>query len=137
MRVMALDFGDVRIGIAMSDELKILATGLETYLRKDLESDINYLSELINKNRVETVVMGLPLNMDGSEGKRVEVTKQFADELLKHITAKIVYVDERLTSLEAQDLIIESVRSKKKRQQKGLVDKMAATIILQNYLDRL
>ena len=135
MKKMALDFGDVRIGIATSDPLNIIATGLETYARKSLQQDLIYIASLINKHNVDTIVIGLPINMDGSYGERVEKTKAFAEALKNHTTAKIVYQDERLTSLEAEEILIgQNVRREKRKQ---LIDQVAAAIILQSYLDRI
>lgn len=134
MKKMALDFGDVRIGIATSDILGILASGLETYVRRGLENDLLYISGLIEKLGVDTVVIGLPLNMDGTEGVRAQITKQFGDALLERTQAKIVYEDERLSSVTAENILIEGNMSRQKR--KNVIDKLAATIILQGYLDR-
>ncbi len=133
MRKMCLDYGDVRIGIAMSDMLGIIASGLETYTRKDKQSDIEHIVKLIKDNSVDTVVIGLPINMDGTSGERVEVTKAFGAELAQNTTAKIVYLDERLSSVSAEKLLIEADVRRDKRKQ--VIDKLAATIILQNYLD--
>ena len=137
MKKLALDYGEVRIGLALSDIMSFMATGLDTYKRKTEEVDLKYLAELIAKNDVDTVVFGLPLNMDGSIGIRVEKTQEFAEKLGKLISAKIEFIDERLTSVEAQEIILQTVPSRKKRQDKGLIDKISATIILQNYLDKL
>jgi putative Holliday junction resolvase len=133
MKKMALDYGDVRIGIALSDILGILATGLETYKRKNLEDDIEHIVQIINENKVDTLVMGLPLNMDGTEGNRVEVTKAFMEELQKFTDVNVIYQDERLSSVEAENILIEQKVGWKKR--KLIIDKLAATIILQSYLD--
>lgn len=134
MKKMALDFGDVRIGIATSDMLGMIATGLETYTRTSKEKDISHIVALIEQHKVDTVVIGLPVNMDGTYGTRVEVTKAFVEELKKHTTAKIVYQDERLTSVEAEELLISQNVSREKR--KLVIDQVAAAIILQSYLDR-
>ncbi len=133
MRLMGLDLGDVRIGIALSDMLGIIATGKETYTRKDLAYDLNYLGKLIKDNNVSTVVVGLPINMDGSSGNRVEKTYEFCNELKKYTEAKIVYQDERLTSVAAEKMLISSNMRREKRKQ--VIDKVAATLILQTYLD--
>ncbi len=133
MRKMCLDYGDVRIGIAMSDMLGIIASGLETYTRKDEQTDLEYISKLIKDNSVDTVVIGLPINMDGTSGTRVEVTKAFGEKLGAMTTAKVVYMDERLSSVSAEKLLIEADVRRDKRKQ--VIDKLAATIILQNYLD--
>ena len=134
MKKMALDFGDVRIGVATSDILGMFASGLETYVRKNQKQDIVHIASLIEQHKVDTVVIGLPINMDGSHGKRVEITKAFGEELKKHTTAKIVYEDERLSSVEAEDILISSNMRREKR--KAVIDQLAAAIILQGYLDR-
>ena len=131
MKKMALDLGDVRIGIATSDALGIIASGLETYTRVNEEDDILYISKLIETHKVDTVVIGLPINMDGTSGKRVEVTKQFGDKLKQHTTAKVINQDERLTSVSAEKILIEdNMRREKKKQ---VLDKLEETIILQSY----
>jgi putative Holliday junction resolvase len=130
---MCLDYGDVRIGIALSDMLGIIASGLETYTRKDEDTDIEHILKLIQDNSVDTVVIGLPINMDGTSGNRVEVTKAFGAKLAENTTAKVVYLDERLSSVSAEKLLIEADVRRDKRKQ--VIDKLAATIILQNYLD--
>ncbi len=133
MRKMCLDYGDVRIGIALSDMLGIIASGLETYTRKDEDTDIEYILKLIQDNSVDTVVIGLPINMDGTSGERAEVTKAFGSKLAEKTTAKVVYLDERLSSVSAEKLLIQADVRRDKRKQ--VIDKLAATIILQNYLD--
>lgn len=133
MRKMALDYGEVRIGIAFSDMLNIIANGYETYVRKDLQTDLNYLSNLVKEKEVDTIVLGLPINMDGSEGERAEATRAFGEALGKISGVKIKYLDERLTSASAERLLIEADMRREKRKQ--VIDKVSATIILQNYLD--
>lgn len=130
---MALDYGKVRIGIAMSDPMGIIANGLETYTCKDEQADIEHIAKLIKDNDVDTVVLGLPYNMNGTSGEMVSVVKAFGEKLGSNVDAKIVYLDERLTSLSAERLLIEADVRREKRKQ--VIDKLAATIILQNYLD--
>ena len=132
-KVMGLDFGDVRIGVALSDVSRFLATGYETYTRKSTEKDLNHLADIISQNKVKKVVFGLPLNMDGSRGIRVEKTEQFALKLQEKCGVEIAYYDERLSSVTAEDILIEAGVRREKR--KEVIDKLAATIILQNYLD--
>lgn len=133
-RVMALDYGEVRIGIAMSDITRFLASGYENYTRKGLEIDCKHIADIVSNNNVKIIVMGLPLNMDGSKGERVEKTYAFAEELKKYSDAEIVYLDERLTSVSAEKILISADVSRKKR--KEVLDKLSATIILQDYLDQ-
>lgn len=132
-RVMALDYGDVRIGIALSDVTRFLASGYENYTRKGLEEDCRHIVDIVVQNNVKIIVLGLPLNMDGSEGDRVEKTREFADVLGTFTDAKIEYLDERLTSVSAEKILISADVSRKKRKQ--VLDKLSATIILQDYLD--
>ena len=133
-RVMALDYGEVRIGIAMSDVTRFLASGYENYNRKGLEVDCQHIADIIANNNVKVVVIGLPLNMDGSCGERVEKTYQFAEDLKKFTDVKIDFLDERLTSVSAEKILISADVSRKKR--KDVLDKLSATIILQDYLDQ-
>ena len=133
-RVMALDFGDVRIGIAMSDIMKIIANGYETYKRVNEEKDLQYLVGLVKPNLVDEIVFGLPINMDGTEGERVTKTRDFADKLQQLLPqTKIHFQDERLTTVTGERMLIEAGVRREKR--KGVIDKIAATIILQQFLD--
>ncbi len=133
MRKLALDVGDVRIGFATSDIMGIIASGYETYTRKGASKDYEYIKEFCKKNSVDTIVIGLPLNMDGTEGDRVEITRQFADELKPYVeNIKIVFQDERLTTVQAEKMLIQGGVRREKRKQ--VIDKVAATLILQAYL---
>ena len=131
---MALDFGDARIGIAMSDIMKIIANGYETYKRKKKKKDLQYIAGLVKPNMVDEIVFGLPINMDGTEGERVLKTRDFAEKLQNLVpNVKISFQDERLTTVTGERILIEAGVRREKR--KGVIDKIAATIILQQYLD--
>ena len=132
-RIMCLDYGDVRIGIAFSDLLQIVANGYDTYTRKTLEKDLEYFKSLSQSQSVEKIIIGLPYNMDGTSGERIEVTKQFGLKLSECLNLPVEYVDERLSSVEAEDILKQAHVPPQKR--KGLIDKIAASIILQNYLN--
>lgn len=134
-RKIALDVGDVRIGVAVSDTLGITANPRETYVRKDktFEQDIAYFVEYAKKEDADAFVLGLPLNMDGTEGPRVEVTREFGDALKEASGLEVVYVDERLTTVSAERMLIEADVRREKR--KTVIDKVAATIILESYLE--
>ena len=134
MRIMALDVGDKRIGVALSDPLKITAQGLMTYQRTILKEDIEGIWQLIREHDVEELVVGLPKNMDGTQGFKVDDVKFFIQQLLKKGEIKVHWVDERLTTVSAERALLEADVSRKKR--KNVIDKMAATIILQSYLER-
>lgn len=132
-RIMSLDLGEVRIGIALSDIMWIIASGLETYTRKGIDQDVNHIAELVKLHNVGKIVLGLPINMDGTKGERVEKTYAFAEELKKVIDCEIDYMDERLTTVTAERVLIDGNVRREKRKQ--VIDKLAATIILQSYLD--
>ena len=132
-KTLALDLGERRIGIAISDLMGIIANGLETYNRVNIDADCKYIANIIKNNNVKEVVLGLPKNMDGTCGPRVQKTYDFAEELKKYTDAKIVFYDERLTTVAAEKVLISADVSREKR--KTVIDKMAATIILQDYLN--
>ena len=134
-RIMSLDYGDVRIGIALSDLQRIIATGKENYTRVSIDKDIKHILSIANENNVRKIVVGLPINMDGTKGERVEKTYQFVDELKKYTDLEIVFLDERLTSVQAEKILINSNVRREKRKQ--VIDKLSATIILQDYLSSI
>ena len=133
MRVICLDVGTKTIGVAMSDPLGIIAQGLTTIRRETLEHDLDAVSKMINEHDVEEVIVGLPLNMNGSNGPSVDMAKAFGEALRKIVTASIIYRDERLSTVAAQRTLLEGDVSRKKRKQ--VIDKMAAAYVLQGYLD--
>lgn len=132
-KVMALDYGEVRIGVAMTDLMRLIASPYETYVRKSLDQDLDHICTLIKNNSVKTVVVGLPLNMDGTEGERAQKTREFVDVLKTKTTAKFVFQDERLSSVSAEELLLEGGMKRKDRKQN--IDKVAAAIILESYLN--
>ncbi len=134
-KIIGLDVGTVRIGIATSDPLGIIASSYEVYRRRNLYLDAKYLSMLSEKLDSDTFVIGLPLKMDGSEGESARMVKELASALEKETKSKIVFQDERLSTVSAEKILIESNMRREKR--KNVVDQVAATIILQNYLDKI
>ena len=137
MRKLGLDLGNRTLGIALSDELGFLASGIETFrfTEKDFKSALDYTLEVIVKYNVDVVVLGLPKNMDGSLGEQAELTKDFKLNLERESNIKVVFWDERLTSRMASNMMKSQNLKRKKRKQD--IDKMAAIIILQGYLDSL
>lgn len=133
-RIMGLDYGDVRMGVALSDVTHLIASGLETYTRKTNKLDIAHLAQIIAENDVNLVVFGLPLNMDGSEGIRVVKTKSFAEKLKAECNVMVDFFDERLSSVDAEEILLNAGLRRDKR--KDVIDKVAATLILQGYLDK-
>lgn len=134
-RLMSLDIGDVRIGVAMSDLMRILAEPFETYTRtKDLDNDLQYFAKLAKDKQVKKIIIGLPINMDGTHGERTDIVKEFGDNLLKYTDCEIVYQDERLSTYEAEQILLEANMSRENR--KKVIDKIAAAIILRSYMNR-
>ena len=130
---MALDVGDKTIGVAISDALLLTAQSRPTIRRKDLRSDVETLRKLAAENEVHEIVIGQPLHMDGRESPQSQKVARFAEEVRKVLDLPIVFWDERLTSFEAeQHLEHMGLNWRQRREQ---VDKIAAMIILQNYLD--
>ena len=136
MRIMGLDFGSKTVGVAISDELLLTAQGIEIIRRKDenkLRQTLARIEELIVEYGVEEIVLGLPKNMNATEGLRVELTNEFKEKLERR-TGLIVHTwDERLTTVAADKAMIEAGIRREKR--KDYVDMIAATLILQGYLD--
>ena len=135
MRIMALDVGSRTIGIACSDALLMTAQGIETIRRTSLENDFNRLHELISEYEVHELVVGMPKNMNGTKGERAEKTEEFVEKMKAVIDLPVTFWDERLSTVMAERQLIAADVSRKKR--KGIIDKMAAVVILQGYLDRL
>ena len=135
MRIMALDVGSRTIGIACSDALLMTAQGIETIRRTSLENDFNRLRELISEYEVHELVVGMPKNMNGTKGDRAEKTEAFVEKMKAVIDLPVTFWDDRLSTVMAERQLIAADVSRKKR--KGVIDKMAAVVILQGYLDRL
>ena len=133
MRVMGLDVGDKTIGIAISDALLLTAQSRPTLRRKDLKSDIEFLRQLAAENEVHQIVMGQPLHMDGRESTQSQKVARFAEELKKALDLPVTFWDERLTSFEAEQHLEQMGLNWRQRREQ--VDKIAAMIILQDYLD--
>ena len=135
MRIMSLDVGSRTIGIACSDALLMTAQGIETIRRTSLEKDFIRLQELIAEYEVHELVVGMPKNMNGTKGERAEKTEEFVEKMKEVIDLPVSYWDERLSTVMAERQLIAADVSRKKR--KSVIDKMAAVVILQGYLDRL
>lgn len=135
MKIVALDVGTVRIGIATSDLTETIASPYEVYRRKSLNLDANYIAGLVKKLDAKMILIGLPLKLNGEEGKSVEMARELGDALSKIVGSDFVdYQDERLSTISAERILIESGMRREKRKEK--IDAIAATIILQTYLDK-
>ena len=132
-RIMGLDIGDATIGVAVSDLMGITAQGVTTIKRESKKKDLEKIKEIIREKQVNLIVSGLPKNMNGTEGVQAEKVRDFCQFLEKETNLKIEFWDERLTSKAANNLLIEGDVSRKKR--KAVIDKLAAVLILQGYLD--
>ena len=138
MRIMGLDYGTKTVGVAISDPLGFTAQGIETIDRKEenkLRKTLARIEELAKEYQVETIVLGLPKNMNNTLGERAEKTLEFKEMLERRTGLPVVMWDERLTTVEAERTLIES--SVRRENRKKYIDKIAAVIILQGYLDSL
>ncbi len=134
-RKMGVDYGDKRIGIALTDSLCIISSPFEVYKNIGEEDALKHLNSIIKEYDVDEVAMGLPINMDGTEGERALLHRQFGEKLERLSNVKVHFIDERLTSAEAEEILISSGVRREKR--KELIDKIAAQIILQTYINSL
>jgi putative Holliday junction resolvase len=132
MRIAALDVGDARIGVAVSDELGLTVRGLGMVRRMGGQRDLDALRRVLEPCRPERLVVGLPLNMDGSEGHRARRTRTFGERVGAHLGLPVEFWDERLTTVEAEQMLREAKVHWRKR--RGLIDEVAATVILRDYL---
>ena len=138
MRILGLDFGSKTVGVAVSDELLLTAQGVETIERKDenkLRKTCARIEELISLYGVEEIVLGLPKNMNNTEGERVEKTRAFGAMLERRTGLPVHYWDERLTTVAAEQVLMEQGVRRENRKQ--VIDRVAACLILQGYLDHL
>ena len=135
MRYIGLDVGTRTIGVAVSDPLGLTAQGITTIRRKSLDHDFIELEAIFKEYVVKEVRVGLPKNMNGSIGPQAELSMEFGRQLEERFNLKVIYWDERLTTMAANRIMLEADFSRKKR--KSLVDKIAATYILQGYLDKI
>ncbi len=138
MRILGLDYGSVTVGVAVSDELGITAQGLEVIRRKEenkLRRTLARIEELVQEYHVDKIVLGLPKNMNNTEGFRAQSTRDFAAMLERRTGLDVIFQDERLTTVAAHKAMLEADLSRKKRA--GIVDEIAAVLILQNYLDSI
>lgn len=134
-KIMGLDVGDKRIGIALSDPLRITAQGLETYTRRTEAEDISHIADIFRNHDVEYIVCGLPKNMNGTIGPQAEKVQAFAAQIEAELGVRVVFSDERLTTVFAERALLEADMSRQKRRK--VIDKLAAVTILQSYLDSI
>lgn len=134
VRILGLDTGSKRIGVAVSDELGFTAQALDTIQCKDIDSDIDRIRHLVKEYSVDEIVIGIPYNMNGTEGPQVQRVRDFMKLLSLRINVPLFEWDERLTSAAAERVLLEADMSRAKRRK--VIDKLAAALILQGYLDR-
>lgn len=136
MRVLGLDYGSKTVGVAVCDPLGLTAQGVETITRKEenkLRRTLARIEELAEEYQIETIVLGYPKNMDDSIGERARKTEEFRDMLIRRTGLPVILWDERLTTIEANDILIQSGVRRENR--KKVIDKIAAVLILQSWLD--
>ena len=131
-RIIALDIGDRRLGIAVSDPLGLTAQPVETYTRVGYKPDVRHIRSIADQYQTNRILSGLPRNMDGSEGFQAEKVREFTDQL-EQAGFEVTFYDERMTTMQAESILIEGNVRRDKRKQN--IDKVAATYILQSYLD--
>jgi putative Holliday junction resolvase len=135
-RILGIDFGLKRVGLAVNDPMRIIASALDTVTYKSRRELLNRLVEMVRQNEITLVVIGLPRHMDGREGEMAKRVRQLIDELAKLLTVPVVAWDERLSSVQAERALREmGVRARDTK--RGEVDRLAAVFILQSYLDSM
>jgi putative Holliday junction resolvase len=132
-RLLALDVGDVRIGIAVCDRDRVMASPYDQYTRRNAQKDAEYFAQLVRAEQIVGLVVGLPLNMNGTEGPKAVAYRKYGDWLAGVLGLPVVFFDERLTTHAAQGMLLDAGLSRQKRKER--LDKLAATLILQAYLD--
>lgn len=136
MRIIAFDLGKRRIGLALSDPLRITAQGIDTFERTNIRQDITRLTEILHSNSVSMMLFGNPLHMSGRESRQTEYVREFADRLSEATGIPYDMWDERWTSVEAERILRQGGIGQR-RDRKGIVDKLSAVILLSSYLDSL
>jgi putative Holliday junction resolvase len=134
-RILGLDLGAKRIGLAVSDPLGITAQGLEVWVRRDRQADLDHLFKVARDYDVEHLVVGLPRHLDGRPGAAAPEIMEFAGALGEALGVEVIFWDERLTTVAAERLLVQADVSRRRRRQ--VVDQLAAVLILQSYLDHL
>ncbi|MBI1744650.1 Holliday junction resolvase RuvX [Candidatus Acetothermia bacterium] len=132
-RLLGIDLGEKRIGLALSDESKTLASPLAVYERLNKKTDLEFFQSLVARESITEMVLGLPTNMDGSLGPKAQETLEFKSQLEAFLKITVQLFDERLTTVEAERVLIDAGMSREKR--RGVKDKLSAVLILQGYLD--
>ena len=135
MRILCLDIGTKRVGVARSDEMAMIATGVSVMPREPSKTFLDRLAVLVRKEEPDRLVLGLPRRMDGSLGPEAHRVLALADRIREHLRIDVVTWDERLSTVEAERVLLEADMSRAKR--RSVIDKVAATVILQTYLDHL
>lgn len=135
VRILGLDIGTKRIGVAVSDELGFTAQGVETLICKHTDSDLEQIARLVGKYGAEEIVVGVPYNMDGSEGPQARKVRELIALIGARVGLPVYEWDERLSTVAAERILLEADLSRAKRRK--VIDKLSAVIILQGYLDRL
>jgi len=134
MRVLGIDYGTKRLGLAVSDETGVLASPLPTLHRTEEAEDLRRIASIVAERGVTSIVVGLPINMDGTHGPMCQEVREFSARIANEIGVPVDTFDERLTSMEAERVLIEAGIQRKRR--KGIRDGLAAVLILQGFLDR-
>jgi putative Holliday junction resolvase len=132
-RLLALDVGDVRIGLAVCDRDRLMASPHDQYTRRTAEKDAEFFARLVKDEQIVGLVVGLPINMNGTEGPKAVAYRKYGEWLAGVLNLPVAFMDERLTTHAAQGMLMDAGLSRQKRKER--LDKLAATLILQAYLD--
>jgi putative Holliday junction resolvase len=132
-RILGVDYGSVRIGLAVSDSDRRIASPLTTYQRRGQEADVTYFKNLIEREEITQIVVGLPIHLSGQEGEKAKESRKFGQWLGKATSLPIVFWDERFTTVEAEGHLLSAGLTRKRRRER--IDRVAAQILLQSYID--
>ncbi|MGB9735541.1 MAG: Holliday junction resolvase RuvX [bacterium] len=134
-RILAIDYGDVRIGLAVNDALGITAQGVCSFKRTTLDADLGRISDVIRSRKIEEIIVGMPYMLDGSKGAKAKQVEEFIAILKQHFDIPVVEWDERYTTVQAEEILESAGVNRKKK--KSVVDMLAATFILESYMESL
>lgn len=132
-RILGIDFGEKRLGIAVSDPLYITAQSVEVITRTNIKEDLRRIKDIVEEYKISKIIIGLPLNMNGSKGASAENAEKFGKVLRKEIPVNVEFLDERLTTAQGEKILLAADVSREKR--KKHIDKISAQLILQNYME--
>jgi putative Holliday junction resolvase len=133
-RILAIDYGERRMGLALSDPMRIIASGLRTIIVRSDNDALHQLAPIVKESEVVQIILGMPFDSSGAVGAKAQKVKAFSEKLKQHLNIEVTHWDERLSSVSAKKMLLET-ELKKKRRNKEKLDELAAVVILRHYLD--